>query len=519
MTTLEVLKKLPDSNLLKREDWILLTKIAKNEQMVFRPCSCSHKNKLGSVLFTKDSKTTYTNPNHSAYGLGPVYNRFKCSATGCNTSFSPVTMLVRYNEFKNTINTTRSKRTLSLSPNEKTPEKLSKPFLWSDAIDLPTSTDFHVLSENTPSKSNSYHTDSSNTSMPFSKTTLNHCDSSIPNATAISQSNNIPSSCLTEMTHSTDNLSSNDNLVTQNYAQSQTINSLDTHTHSDTDTQLSSKLDNLTTILLLMKSESDSKLNFLLNSVEKLMTKNQDLERKVTDLSERLQITEDKLKTSNPLIMPISTTSNTSITHHYDNTIPPNQPTSDNMRNHSQTSWASIANAPLEHQNNLAKIKAKENIQINRRSALVAQLSNVAKTRTAHISATRSVYVAGFEYIKLREIWKALFNARFQVSRIITIQWIGKTVLDIIVSADYHLQFISELALNNKFRILTFNPSCNLKALTSEQNETAMRAFAVRCIKNITNTANSTACINHFKNISQQYCDKNQDLSKIFSEE
>jgi hypothetical protein len=304
---------------------------------------------------------------------------------------------------------------------------------------------------------------------------------------------------------------------TSNIDINQTTTTNPNHTTTSS-TDLSSKLDNLTTIILSMKTDSDSKMDFLLSSLDKLITKNQDLEQKLANLSARLQITEDKLKTSS--LLNSSNATFPTIPPHSSNTTRSTSATHGNSSNdYSRTTWASIAKAPLEHQTNLAQTKARENITTNRRSALVAQLSTIAKTRTPLISATSSVYVAGFEYIKLREIWKALYTARFQVSRIINIQWIGKTVLDIVVSADYHLQFVSELALNNKFRILTFNPSCNLKAQSAEQNETAMRAFAMRCIKNITNVSNSTTCINHFKNISQQYCNKNPDLSKIFAEE
>ena len=121
-SSIEALKNMSDSNPLKKEDWVLLTKIATSLQHTFRPCLCEFSNKHGSIFFTKDSKTTYSNPNHSAYGLGPVYNRFKCTATGCNQSFAPVLMLIRFKE-KNS-NLARTKRTLSISPNEKKSRKI-----------------------------------------------------------------------------------------------------------------------------------------------------------------------------------------------------------------------------------------------------------------------------------------------------------------------------------------------------------------------------------------------------------
>jgi len=46
-----------------------------------------------------------------------------------------------------------------------------------------------------------------------------------------------------------------------------------------------------------------------------------------------------------------------------------------------------------------------------------------------------------------------------------------------------------------------------------------MRSFSVRCIKNILNPSNSHICISHFKTLSEQYCQHNPDLNKIFTEE
>ena len=55
--------------------------------------------------------------------------------------------------------------------------------------------------------------------------------------------------------------------MTQNYTLSQTNNSSDTITHSDIiNDELSLKMDKLTTILLTMKNDSESKMGFLLNS-------------------------------------------------------------------------------------------------------------------------------------------------------------------------------------------------------------------------------------------------------------
>jgi hypothetical protein len=286
-------------------------------------------------------------------------------------------------------------------------------------------------------------------------------------------------------------------------------------------------------------------MNFLLDSFDKLLNKNQTLEKKVNDLTARLQLSEEQLtdsislfKTSNSKFLQSpdlpcnesnlnnqNTLTKTSI-----NLISSNYDTNNNSRNNqlnnnspttpnSNMTWASIAQVSPNLQQNLARAKAQNNISINQRAKLVSDLSKFARTTTKSNNETKSIYVAGFEFIKIKDIWKALYNARFQMSRIVNIQWIGKTVLDFVVNVDYHLQFVSELALNKKFRILTFNPSCNSRAQTPEQNETAMRSFATRCIKNIINISNSNACINHFKKMSEEYCQKNAALNSIFATE
>lgn len=481
MTSLEDLKKLTDSSLLVKEDWILLKYIATTEQNTFRPCACSYPNKHGSILFTKDSLKTYSNPKHSAHGLGAVYNRFKCSATGCNNSFAPVTMLIKYKEAQEAplINPQTKKRLYSQKDEGSSSNREPKAFLWSDVVDdiemspsAPLNSQLHTqLVEST-------HTSDS--------------------------ARLVESTQLVETTDTTHNIDSNP--ITSN--------------------DLSTKLDTLTTIILSMKTDSDSKMNFLLNSLDKLMTKNQDLEQKLANLSARLKLTEDKLTSAEHAYRTTPTTSSTTTSTTLNSTTQIIMPQSNNditpQSSSSTTTWASIARANPQDVPRLARAKAQENIQINDRAKLISQLSRVAKPRIlpdTNKSHSKSVYVAGFDFIKIREIWKALAEARFQVSRIINIQWIGKSVLDIVVYDDYHLQFISELTLNRQFRILTFNPSCNSKAITPAQNETAMRAFAVRCIKNITNPLNTPTCVNHFKTISEDYCSRNPDLSKIFSQE
>ena len=531
MTSLEDLKKLTDSSLLIKEDWILLKYIATTEQNSFRPCVCLNPNKHGSILFTKDSLKTYSNPKHSAHGLGPVYNRFKCSAVGCNNSFAPVTMLIKYKEAQEAplINPQTKKRLHSQKDEGSTSNREPKAFLWRDVVDdiemsqpVPLNSQLNTQLQDTyPTiiATIASHPTMTITSDSHHTTTGNSRHTTISNATGNSHHTSTGNSH-----HGTTAVSKPSNTIST----TDSVNSTATPSND-----ISSKLDNLTAIIISLKTDSDSKMDFLLNSFDTLMSKNQDLEQRLANLSARLLVTEDKLTQIGGMqstehahrTTPTSSTT-TSTRPSINSTTYSNMPQANNaitpQSSTSTTTWASIARANPKDVPRLARAKAQENIQINDRAKLISQLSRVAKPRIipdTNKNHSKSVYVAGFDFIKIREIWKALAEARFQVSRIINIQWIGKSVLDIVVYDDYHLQFISELTLNRQFRLLTFNPSCNSKASTPAQNETAMRAFAVRCIKNITNPLNSPTCINHFKTISKDYCNRNPDLSKIFSQE
>jgi hypothetical protein len=537
MTTLINLKKLTDSSLLVKEDWILLKYIATTEQNSFRPCLCTNPNKHGSILFTKDSLKTYSNPKHSAHGLGPVYNRFKCSALGCTISFAPVTMLIKYKESQEAplINPGAKKRLHSQQEESRVLARETKSFLWSDVVDDIEMSQLESsnsqlntqLQDNIPYPNNTI-TDSFHAPISVSYPTNTTTTESRHGTTADSNHSNIVTTTIDSFGPSATIDSFGPSTTIDSVSPSTTIDSV---IPSTTTTDLSTKLDTLTTIILSMKTDSDSKMDFLLNSLGKLMSKNQDLEQKLANLSSRLELTEGKLtqisrmKATATLTTPTfssATNTRTILDSTSYSTMPETTTALIQESITSTNTWASIARANPKDVPTLARAKAQENIRITDRAKLISQLSRVAKPRTipdTNKSISQSVYVAGFDFIKIREIWKALSEARFQVSRIINIQWIGKSVLDIVVYDDYHLQFISELTLNRQFRLLTFNPSCNSRASTPAQNETAMRAFAIRCIKNITNSLNSPTCINHFKTISEEYCSRNPDLSNIFSQE
>jgi len=462
MTSLQDLRKLGDSGGLQKEDWIQLNEITNNHQHSFRPCLCTHPIKKGSVFFTKDSIKNYSNPKHAAHSLGPVYNRFKCAASACNLTISPVTLLIRFKEKHESSNIVLgSKRSHSPNENVISESKLStsKPFLWSDATD-------GMLVLDSQKTNDSAHI----TQKPI-------FNSSAPNEVIL---------------------------------QTQALSS---QTSSSTDL----KLDKLTNLILTLKNESESKMETLLNSFDKLFSSNQNLEKRIQELELRLQKVEtqssrESVTLDNPL-QNFSTISNQLFSHSTSIITNPPEPSI------SKTSWATIAKSTQGNNSSLAKSKAEQNLKIQNRTKLVSNLSKFAKPRTNQTTDTKSIYVGGFDFVKLRVIWNALYEAKFQISRIVSIQWIGRTVLDIVVASDYHLQFVFELTLNKKFRILNFNPSYNAKATSPEANETAMRTFSIRCIKNILNTSNSPLCIKHFKSLSEQYCRDNQELNTIFTQE
>ena len=301
------------------------------------------------------------------------------------------------------------------------------------------------------------------------------------------------------------------------------------------------KLDKLTDLILTLRNDSESKMEILLTSFDKLFATNTKLETRITELERRISLMESNSPSTgansmlqNNSVAPInSLLSNTNFspnqissnTTNLNNTnlLNNNLPTPTNPRDHilssKNQSWAYIAQSSLNDSTSLANAKARENLIQQKRTKLISNLSKLAKPRSNYQANTKSIYVGGFEFLKIRTIWKALYNAKFQISRIVNIQWIGRTVLDIVVNADYELQFISELSQNKKFRILNFNPSFNEKAISSEANESIMRNFSIRCIKNILNPKNSTVCMNHFKSLAEQYCRQNPDLKKLYDEE
>ena len=473
-TPLEELKKMQNSNHLTLDDWKLLKDIATTKQHTFRPCNCNKPIPASKIQFTLDSSQNYNSP-HAASTLGKVYNRFKCSSSayGCKSSFSPVYMLTIYQEgmaFLKEPSTQHSglKRSRSQSP----------PFLT------------QPLS-------------STNRSARESATSSTASSTPATQAPPVTPATQAPSVAPHDLT-------------------------------------ISNKLDTLTNLFEKSLTQSNQRYERSLSNFEKVIStldhvteKNLALEKTIQTLTSKLNQIEAKVLTLETLPPPIHVPASPPLEAPYCE-----QPTSTNasfpkptsnpespLENSSKsTSWAAIAAGAKTslNQNNLRQ-KAKQSINTEQRVEGIIALKTLAlpdrtlKTRP-HLSQTTALYIGGFEFQKLSVIWKALRAARFQISRIVEIQWIGKTILEVVVSSDYYTQFASEIAATNSFRILKFDPSTHSKATTPAQSETAMRCFAVRIIKNIL-FGRTEASRNHFQRIGNEASRKCSQMKELLTTE
>jgi hypothetical protein len=286
---------------------------------------------------------------------------------------------------------------------------------------------------------------------------------------------------------------------------------------------IDSKLDKLAMMFMEFQKSSLEKaaasqntFDRMLSSIDTILSKNIELEDRVKDLSRRLQITEQRL------IDIDNEKHNTHMT--ITNNIPFDVGNPESQQsNDQQPSWAFIARAPPAQRSELSATKAKEAVsKPSRMEAMKALKSLVADNQSRRRDAfssgkTSAVYFGGFAFQKLGKIWSTLRDAKFQVSRIASIQWIGRTVLEFVLADNYEEQFKSELtALKHlNFRLLDFDPTKNSRAVSEEQSENAMRSFSVRCVKNIL-MSNNIITIRHFKALAEKACAENPSLKDIF---
>ena len=452
VTHLERLKKVSDSGSLDREDWLLLQKIISQEQSTLKPCLCQNPCKPGSVMFSKDMKKTFSNRNHAAYGLGEVYIRFKCTAEGCNTSFSAMTLLIRYHE-RNQAKQTSLGIKRKLSPNTDTPISDSNSNLWSDCVEgLPLSSQPSAPTQNTDAQE-SQPTQQSQ-SQSFLVTQLPQYDSQESRS----------------VTHQSRPLTQ----ASQRLASQESINQAILATLGD-----------------------------LVNQIQQLNSRIAVLEKHSSSPS-----TDGSTGNTVPLTSQRST-SGTALTS--------SQPSSSNVPAQN-TTWASVVSASPS----VALQKARVNSQLPARIDGFKALRDLSKktTRPSRVlnASTTAIYVSGFEFEKYGKIWKALRTARFQTSRIPSLQWIGKTVLEFIVLDTYATQFSSEIQVAG-FKVLRdFNPArCN-NTLSLEDAATIRRAFTIRCVKNIVFPSNPLAC-SHFERVFAKARSEDPRLGPLYDAE
>ena len=126
--------------------------------------------------------------------------------------------------------------------------------------------------------------------------------------------------------------------------------------------------------------------------------------------------------------------------------------------------------------------------------------------------------MSGFEFEKYGKIWKALRTARFQTSKIPSLQWIGKTVLEFVVLDTYVTQFSSEIQVAG-FKVLRdFNPAKPNTTLAFESAINIRRAFIIRCVKNIVFPSNPLAC-SHFERVLAKARAEDPTLGPLYDAE
>lgn len=212
---------------------------------------------------------------------------------------------------------------------------------------------------------------------------------------------------------------------------------------------------------------------------------------------------------------------------------PPNQSNStsnvpavkSSSTNQSQTasvqplSWAAITALP--NPSTHARIKAKENSQHPDRKEGFEALRKLIVTsqpkKSKDSMPTAVLHVAGLPFVKYSVIWNLLRRARFQTSRIFNMQWIGKSIVEFIVDETYKIQFEAEI-MEFRGRIITFDPSKNVKASTPEQATHAKRCFVIRCVKNILYSQNILVK-NHFEKLVNDAQQSDPETKLLMDEE
>jgi hypothetical protein len=105
----------------------------------------------------------------------------------------------------------------------------------------------------------------------------------------------------------------------------------------------------------------------------------------------------------------------------------------------------------------------------------------------------RLFYIQGFNFLKIAKIKELLFAARFHLSKIKSIQWIGRTVLEVVVDDQYSSLFKKHIEDTHVLCILPkFDARKHNKVLTPEAQAMAEERFASRIGKILASEADQT---------------------------
>jgi hypothetical protein len=105
----------------------------------------------------------------------------------------------------------------------------------------------------------------------------------------------------------------------------------------------------------------------------------------------------------------------------------------------------------------------------------------------------RLFYIQGFNFLKISKIKELLFAARFHMSKIKSIQWIGRTVLEVVVEEQYSSLFKKHIEDTHVLSVLSkFDARKHNKVLTPEAQAMAQDRFASRIGKILASDADPT---------------------------
>jgi hypothetical protein len=493
-TPYHTLKKFKDTNGLSTDDWRLVQIIFERDRTALRVCCCTDSLELSGFKFTGDAQKSYTSP-HPAAGLGPIKVRFRCN--GCEKNVSALNLLLAHYE---------SNTTPSVNFNA----SRSGPSTDSCAAPLTTITDHSSLGTSTES-----------CAVPVSTTTFDitptppEVADTHPTSTSTSdpiryvEDRSPPPHPKRLCEDFNTNFGSSQELFTQsisNLPPSTTIH-LGNQRLGKVFCRGNNRLPPSTTTPLASQEAINQAI---LSTLGDLVKQIQQLNSRIAVLEQHSSSPSTDGSTGNT-VPPTSqrSTSGTALTS--------SQSSSSNVPAQN-TTWARVASASTT----VALQKARDNSQLPARIDGFNALRDLSKKTTrptrALNTSTTAIYVSGFEFEKYGKIWKALRTARFQTSRIPSIQWIGKTVLEFIVFDTYATQFSSEIQVAG-FKVLRdFNPArCN-NTLSPEDAATIRRAFTIRCVKNIVFPSNPFAC-SHFEKVFAKARSEDPALGPLYDSE